>query len=108
MTNFEAISAEIYPYDVDENLLSKVCIDNEVEKDGEYSLSQKIGVAKAAIYVLRKLIVLASESNGGYALSYDVDELRKRIFSLAHEYGLSDIAEEFDSRSKITDISNQW
>lgn len=96
MTNFEAISAEIYPYNVDESLVFKACVDNSVEKDGEYSLSQKIGVAKAAIDVLRKLIVLVSESNGGYALSYKVEELKERIFSLASANGLPDIAKEFN------------
>jgi len=40
-------------------------------------------------------------------LSY-TDKLEKRIFHIAKENGLDDIAEEFDTRSKITDISDQW
>lgn len=105
MTNFEAISAEIYPYDVDENLISKSCIDQGVNGDTEYDLSQKIGVAKAVIAVLRRLVVLSSEGNGGYSLSYDTEELRKRIFDVASENGLADIAEEFNSKPTISTYS---
>lgn len=102
MKNFEAISAEIYPYDVDENLIRKACIDQGVNGDTEYDLTQKIGVAKAVISVLQRLIVLSSESNGGYSLSYDTAELRKRIFDVASENGLSDIAKEFDTEPIIS------
>lgn len=97
MTNFEAISAEIYPYGVDDNLIVKACADEQMEADCNYDLSQKIGVAKAAISVLRRLIVLSSENNGGYSLTYDVGMLKDRIFNLAKENGLTDIAEEFNS-----------
>ena len=71
-------------------------------------MADKISVAKATIAILRNLIVLASESNGGYSLSYNTDGLKERIFKLAKDNGLTDIAEEFDTRSKITDISDQW
>lgn len=103
MKNFEAISASLYPYDVDPFLKEKACIDEGIDTQADYTIS----VAKATIAILRNLIVLASESNGGYSLSY-TDKLEKRIFHIAKENGLDDIAEEFDTRSKITDISDQW
>lgn len=108
MTNFEAISASLYPYDVDPLLKEKVCEDEGLNAQSTYSVTDKVGVAKAAIAILRNLIVLNSESNGGYSLSYDTDKLKGRIFTLAQDNGLTDIADEFDARSRITDISDQW
>lgn len=108
MTNFDAISASLYPYDVDLFLKEKACIDEGIKAQEDYKVADKISVAKAAIAILRNLIVLTSESNGGYSLSYNTDGLKERIFNLAKENGLTDIAEEFDTRSRITDISDQW
>ena len=70
MTNFEAISASLYPYDVDPFLKEKTCIDEGIDAQADYTVTDKISVAKATIAILRNLIVLASESNGGYSLSY--------------------------------------
>ena len=101
MKNFEAISASLYPYDVDPFLKEKACIDEGIDTQADYTVTDKISVAKATIAILRNLIVLASESNGGYSLSY-TDKLEKRLFHIAKENGLDDIAEEFDTRPKIT------
>lgn len=78
MKNFEAISASLYPYDVDPFLKEKACIDEGIDTQADYTVTDKISVAKATIAILRNLIVLASESNGGYSLSY-TDKLEKRI-----------------------------
>ena len=101
MTNFEAISADIYPYDVSAGLIEKACLDNDVEPAKDYDKLQKKNIAMSVISILRKLISLNSESNGGYALSYDTDKLKQRIHSIAKENGLADIAEEFDMRPKV-------
>ena len=69
MKNFEAISASLYPYDVDPFLKEKACIDEGIDTQADYTVTDKISVAKATIAILRNLIVLASESNGGYSLS---------------------------------------
>ena len=95
MTNFEAISAEIYPYNVDDNLISKACLDNDVDEKQAYDKSQKSSIAMSVIDILKKLIVLSSESNGGFGLSYDTDKIKERIYNIAMENNLSDIAEEF-------------
>lgn len=106
MKNFEAISASLYPYDVDPFLKEKACIDEGIDTQADYTVTDKISVAKATIAILRNLIVLASESNG--AIHCRTRTTGKRIFHIAKENGLDDIAEEFDTRSKITDISDQW
>lgn len=109
MTNFEAISARLYPYNVDDNLIIVACMDAGLKAEAEYwGQTGKISVAKATIDILKQLIVLSSEGNGGYALGYDVDMLRERIYALAKDNGLTDIADEFDSRSSISDASDLW
>lgn len=102
MTNFEAISAEIYPYNVDDNLISKACLDNDVDEKQTYDKSQKSSIAMSVIDILKKLIVLSSESNGDFGLSYDTDKIKERIYNIAMENNLSDIAEEFAIKPTIT------
>ena len=101
MTNFEAISARLYPYNVDDNLLAVACLDAELKTEDEYATGNKVSVAKASIDVLKQLIVLSSESNGGYSLGYDTDELRRRIHDIAKDNGLTDIADEFNATPTI-------
>ena len=59
------------------------------------------GQKKAAIDILKQLIVLASESNGGYSIRYNVEELRRRIHDLAKDNGLTDIADEFNLQPTV-------
>ena len=101
MTNFEAISARLYPYNVDDNLITVACEDAELKTEDEYATGNKVSVAKASIDVLKQLIVLSSESNGGYSLGYDTDELRRRIHDIAKDNGLTDIADEFNATPTI-------
>lgn len=95
MTNYDAISAMLYPYDVEPMLVQKHCIDLDVEGENEYDATQKSVIAQITIAILRSLIVLSSESDSGYSLSYSSEGLKKRIVSIAKENGLTDIAEEF-------------
>ena len=101
MTNFEAISARLYPYNVDDNLIAVACLDAELKTEDEYATGNKVSVAKALIDFLKQLIVLSSESNGGYSLGYDTDELRRRIHDIAKDNGLTDIADEFNATPTI-------
>lgn len=102
MTNYEAISAAVYPYDVDCRLINKSCVDNNIDPDAEYWGEDRKSIALAAISILRALVSLSSESNGGFSLSYDADMLKERIVGIAKENGFADIAEEFDNRPQIT------
>lgn len=104
----DAITAQLYPYEVDMLLIEKACIDNEMTAAEEYFADMKQGVAKATITILRHLTVLQSESNGGYSLSYDTEALKERIYNLAKDNGLTDIAEEYDRRSHIIDRTSIW
>lgn len=99
MTNLEAISADLYPFDVPESLIKKKCIEEGLDVQADYSAYDKLPVAKATIAILRNLIVLKSESNGGIGQSYD--DVKERIFGIAKENGLDDIADEVKTTPTI-------
>lgn len=101
MTNSDAISARLYPYDVGDDLITVACMDAELPADEEYAPGNKVSVAKAAIDILKQLVVLTSESNGGYSLGYNAEELRRRIHALAKDNGLTDIADEFNPQPTV-------
>lgn len=61
MTNSDAISARLYPYDVGDDLIAVACMDAELPADEEYAPGNKVSVAKAAIDILKQLVVLTSE-----------------------------------------------
>lgn len=101
MTNYDAISAMLYPYDVDRNLIEKQCIDFGVNSEDYYSAEGKSAIARIAVAVLSNLLVLNSESDSGFSLSYSTDGLKKRIKAIAKDNGMTDIAEEFNDAPKI-------
>lgn len=97
----DAIIANLYPYDVDENMILKACVDNDILTDDEYHPESKEYVARATIDILSNLISLSSESDSGYSLSYNVDKLKERILFIAKSNGLADIVNEYDSKPKV-------
>lgn len=97
----DAIIGNLYPYDVDENLILKVCIDNDVYPEDEYSSECKVSIARISIDILINLLSLSSESDSGYSLTYDVDKIKDRICFIAKSNGLADIAKEYDNKPKV-------
>ena len=63
-------------------------------------------MAIAAIAVLKRLIVLSSDSLGKASQGYRVDELEKRIKALAEENGLD--AEDFVELPTVEGASHLW
>jgi hypothetical protein len=91
MTIFEAISAKVYPFDVDKNVILDACTEEEINSSETYVKSvHKVSVVRAAICVLRMLLSLSSEGNSGYSLSYDKEGLEKRITYLAKDIDQAD------------------
>lgn len=101
MTNYDAISAMLYPYDVEPMLIQKHCIDFNIVGEDNYSVDSKGVIAEITVAILRNLLVLSSESDSGYSLSYSIDGLKKRIVAIAKDNGLTDIAEEFSDRPSV-------
>ena len=63
-------------------------------------------MAKAAISVLKRLIVLSSDSLGKSSQGYNVDKLEKRIKLLAKENDLE--VSDFVDVPTVEDGSNLW
>lgn len=101
MTNFEAILARLYPYKVDDALIVIACTDAGITAQDEYVADNKTAVAKAAIDCIKQLIVLTAESIGGCSLSYETQKLGQRIYTLAKDNGLADIAQEFNPSPQV-------
>lgn len=105
MRNYEAIIGNLYPYDVDEYLIHKVCIDNSVIEEEEYTVAMKEKIARVSIEILVNLTSLSSESDSGYSLSYNVDKLKERIVFIARSNGFADIAEQYSGEPKVEIMS---
>lgn len=97
----DAIIGNLYPYDVDENLILKVCIDYDVSPEDVYLFETKEVVARVSIEILANLLSLSSESDSGYSLTYNADKLKERICFIARSNGLADIVDEYDSKPKV-------
>ncbi len=107
LTKLDALIGDLDPYTPSPASLKKSLIDAGITGfDQEYTTADKKAVAKAAIAVLKRMIVLSSDSLGKSSQGYNVDELRKRIKQLAKENGLD--AEEFVEVPTVEDGSNMW
>ena len=110
-TKYDALLGEIDPYTSSPAALRKSLMDAGVEAadmDAEYdATADKKTVAKAAISVLERLIVLTSDSLGKSSQGYSVDDLKKRIKALAKENDL-ELDDDFLELPTVEDGSNRW
>ncbi|MDH6308036.1 hypothetical protein M2451_002555 [Dysgonomonas sp. PFB1-18] len=108
LTKYEALLGELEPYTPSALTLKKALADTGIsDLNDEYvANSDKRSIALAAISVLKKMIVLTSDSLGKSSQGYSVAQLEKRIKDLCAENGLD--ASEFVEVPSITDGSNLW
>lgn len=108
LTKYEALIGELEPYTPSQATIRKALVDvNMSEADSEYSpATDKATIAKAAISVLKRLIVLSSDSVGKSSQGYSVEMLRQRIKDLCNQHGLD--VSDFVEIPSITDGSNMW
>lgn len=105
MTIREAISAELIPFSVDINTIAKACVDIDLDDTANYAASDKGNVARAAVGILNRMLILTNESEGGFTQGYSTAAIRERIASLIRDNSLTDIA---TSGPTITDKSSAW
>jgi hypothetical protein len=106
-TKLDALIGELDPYTPSQAALKKSLIDAGITGfDEEYTIADKKAVAKAAITVLRRMIVLSSDSMGKSSQGYKTEDLEKRIKDLAKENGLD--VEDFVEVPSVEDGSNRW
>ena len=108
LTKYEALLGELEPYTPSSLTLKKALADAKVQDlDQEYNPeTDKRDIALAAIKVLKKLIVLTSDSLGKSSQGYSVEKLEDRIEALCTENGFD--VDDFIKVSSITDGSNLW
>lgn len=103
----DALLGEIEPYTPSGSTLRKALLDAGFsEPDANYTAADKKKIAKAAVAVLKKLIVLTSDTLGKSGQGYNVEKLEKRIKALCAENGM-----ELDDSlgvSSVEDGSNLW
>lgn len=104
MTNLEAIKATIEPFTVGSNAIEKTLIDLDMSAHSVYTSANKQAIAKASISVLQGCLALASESQGGFSQSYNIEGLKLKIESISKENGISIQL----SQNTIRDKSNVW
>ena len=108
LTKYDALLGELEPYTPSSLTLKKALADANVQDlDQEYNPeTDKKPVALAAINVLKKMIVLTSDSLGKSSQGYSVEKLEDRIKDLCTENGFD--VDDFVTVSSITDGSNLW
>lgn len=108
LTKYDALIGELEPYTPSPLTLKKALADANVGNlDADYDTeTDRKPIAIAAIKVLKKMVVLTSDSMGKSSQGYSVDELKKRIKAICSENGLD--ASEFVEVPSITDGSNMW
>lgn len=108
LTKYDALLGELEPYTPSRFTIRKALADAGIKDlTAEYAPeTDKRSIALAAIKVLKKMIVLTSDSLGKSSQDYSAENLEKRIQELCSENGLD--ASEFVQVSSVTDGSNMW
>lgn len=108
LTIYDALLGELEPYSPSQLTIRKALSDADLtDATIDYvPTDHKKAVAKAAISVLKKMIVLSSESLGKSSQGYNVAMLEERIKEICKSNGL-DVSEYVEAPS-ITDGSNMW
>lgn len=106
-TLYQAVLGEVDPYSPSSLTIKKALADEGLNATDEYVTAQhKIKIVKVAINVLKKLIVLSSDSMGKSSQSFKVDELKGRIKALCSEAGLD--SDNYIDVPSVTDGSHMW
>jgi hypothetical protein len=106
-TLYQAVLGEIDPYSPSSLTIKKALADEGLNAIDEYvSAQHKIKIVKVAINVLKKLIVLSSDSMGKSSQGYKEKELKNRIKVLCNEAGLD--SSDYVDVPSISDGSHLW
>lgn len=109
MNLYEAVKAELLQYTASRSTIDKALADAGLESSDIYKpADHKTAVATVVVSILRRLLSLQSESEGGFSQSYSIDGLKKYLKLYAAENGLSDLVEDVSLDDAITDKSDLW
>jgi len=105
MTNLEALIAEIEPYTVSQNTAIRALVKADLVYSDTTSSDDDTAIATATVDCLSKLLVLGSESEGGFSQVY-TDALKRRIRQICDQYSLD--VTGFALNPSIDNASNRW
>lgn len=109
MTNLEALKAEIEPFTTGANTylraLEKVGLTSSGTATATDTSNETL-LATAAVDVLSKLLVLSSESEGGFSQGYSTDAIKRRIKQLIDQYDLD--ASLLSMSPGVNNATSRW
>lgn len=108
MTNYEAIQADLLTYTVSRLKIEKELGRVGLKPDDPYSVDNDKTLGSIVIDLLRGLLILKSESEGGLSEAYDVDKLKDYILVYASCHGLEDLVTDVSTSDSIHDRSDIW
>lgn len=98
----EALTAKLRPYELPEDSLELLLLEQGLQTSGKYDVSQKSALTKAAIAGLYQLSSLKKEQDGGSTQEYDSEALQKTIARYENEL-------KGDQKiNKIRDMTHRW
>lgn len=75
MTNLDAIKAKMFPYELPEDTLEFLLIEQELESSEAYGKDNHGALMQAVISALYQLITLVKEKDNGSEMQYDPDQI---------------------------------
>ncbi len=106
MTILEALYAEVDPFSPSRNLAIRALEKVELTYTDTADSDDDTLIATAAVDVLSRMLVVTSESEGGFSQSYDKAAIRSRIQQLCSQYGID--ASAYVTGPAIYNSSTRW
>lgn len=75
MTNLDAIKAKMFPYELPEDTLEFLLLEQGLESSGDYVAGNHSALIGAVIGALYQLITLVKEKDNGSEMQYDPDQI---------------------------------
>lgn len=89
MTNKEALIAEVLVEGVSDNTYEKALLDANLNGTQQYASVNDQAISLAAIAVLQAILPLASQTEGGYSITFSVSGIKARLAYLQDKTGTS-------------------
>ena len=106
LTTYQALLGEIEPYSPGSLTLKKALVDQTLTGEEEYTKENRRQIMIAAIEVLKKMLILTSDTVGKDSQGFSVEGLKNRICTLCGEAGLDALL--YIEVPTITDGSDLW
>lgn len=108
MTNYEAAKADLLQYTASKASIQKKMLDANIDPEETYTVANKENIAKVVVGILKGMLSLSNESEGGFSQSYDKKGLENYIKAYAAENALSELVSDLSDDYNIVDKSHMW